>query len=406
MPNRFGIRGAGPVNSEGKHALTTADLFSLTDEQRALQDLCREFAARELRPIAAAVDEADHQMRWDVWRAASEIGLTSFMLPVAYGGGGETDAFTSCLVYEELCYGDVALGQLITSNGFHCLPILMLGSEEQRARWLPRATGPDARPSAIAITEPDSGSDAAALRSCAARVEGGYQLTGQKSWISNGEVADFIVVFATVDPGLGARGITAFVVESGDAGLAVGPAMKKMGQRGMLCNELFFDGIFLPEDRRLGEEGEAFAGLMRAFEHSRTTLAAGSVGLARAAFDYARAYARERKTFGKPLIEHQAIGFRLADMATRIDASRLLVWRAARALDAGRESSTEASMAKIFAAETAMFCTWAAVQTLGGWGYSREYPVERWMRDAKLDEIGEGTSEILRMVIARSLGRS
>jgi alkylation response protein AidB-like acyl-CoA dehydrogenase len=385
--------------------MTTMELFELTDEQEAIREVCRDFAARELRPIAAAVDAADHEMQWGLWRKASALGLTSFMLPAEVGGAGLTDTFTSCLVYEELCHGDVSLGQLITSNGFHCLPILSLGSAEQIARWMPRVTGADARPSAIAITEPGCGSDAAAMQTRARAVEGGYRLTGQKSWISNGEVADFIVVFATVDPAKGARGITAFVVEPGDAGLTVGPAMKKMGQRGMLCNELFFDDLLLPEDRRLGEEGEAFAGLMRAFEHSRTTIAAGSVGLARAAFEYTRDYARDRSTFGKALIEHQAIGFRLADMATRINAARLLVWRAARALDSGESGSVHASMAKVFAAETAMFCTWGAVQTLGGWGYSREYPVERWMRDAKLDEIGEGTSEIMRLVISRALAR-
>lgn len=385
--------------------MSANELFELTDEQRAIQDMCRSFAANELRPIAAAVDAADHEMQWDLWRAASRLGLTSFMLPAEHGGGGVTDTFTSCLVYEELCFGDVALGQLITSNGFHCLPILTLGSDEQKARWMPRATGPDARPSAIAITEPGAGSDAAAMKARATKADGGYRLNGQKSWISNGEVADFIVVFATTDPGAGARGITAFVVEPGDEGLTIGPAMKKMGQRGMLCNELFFDDLFLSDDRRLGEEGAAFIGLMRAFEHSRTTIAAGSVGLARAAFEYAREYAIERTTFGKRIIDHQAIGFRLADMAMRIDASRLLVWRAAKGLDAGRASAVEPSMAKVFAAETAMFCTWGAVQTLGGWGYSRDYPVERWMRDAKLDEIGEGTSEILRMIMARSLGR-
>jgi alkylation response protein AidB-like acyl-CoA dehydrogenase len=386
--------------------MSVVELFDLTDEQRAVRDMCRDFAAREVRPIAAAVDAADHEMQWDLWRSASELGLTSFMLPAEHGGGGVTDTFTSCLVYEELCHGDVALGQLITSNGFHCLPILTLGSPQHIARWMPRATGADARPSAIAITEPGAGSDAAAMTTRATKVDGGYRLRGQKSWISNAEVADFIVVFATVDPTARARGVTAFVVEPGDEGLTIGPAMKKMGQRGMLCNELFFDDVFLPDDRRLGEEGAAFAGLMRAFEHSRTTIAAGSVGLARAAFEYTREYAIERKTFGKRLIDHQAIGFRLADMATRIDAARLLVWRAAKGLDAGHSSAVEPSMAKVFAAETAMFCTWGAVQTLGGWGYSRDYPVERWMRDAKLDEIGEGTSEILRMVIVRALGRS
>jgi acyl-CoA dehydrogenase len=382
------------------------DLFDLTDEQQSIRKLAEEFAAKEIRPIAAEVDAADHEMRWDLWEKATQVGLTTFMLPEAFGGGGIEDTFTSCLVYESLCHGDVALGQLITSNGFHTQPILALGTDDQKNRWIPRTTGTDAKPTAIAITEPGAGSDSAAMRSRAKPVEGGYRLNGQKSWISNGEVGDFLVVFAVVDPDAGVRGINAFVLEPDDDGLTIGPPMKKMGQRGMICNELFFDDVLVPEDRRLGGENGAFVGLMRAFEHSRTTLAAGSVGLARAAFEYTVEYANERQTFGQPLVRHQAIGFRLADMAMRIDAARMMVWRAALRLDRGESAANEAAMAKVTAAETAMFCTWGAVQTLGGWGYSREYPVERWMRDAKLDEIGEGTSEILRLVISRSLDRS
>lgn len=382
------------------------DLFDLTEEQRSIRELADRFSANEVRPLAPVVDEADHEMRWDLWEKATEVGLTTYMLPQEFDGGGIEDTLTSCLVYESLCHGDVALGQLITSNGFHCLPILTLGDDEQKRRWIPRTTGADAKPTAIAITEPGSGSDSAAMRSRATAADGGYRLNGQKSWISNGEVADFIVVFAVVDPDAGARGISAFVLEPDDEGLTIGPAMKKMGQRGMICNEIFFDDVFLPEDRRLGGPDGAFVGLMHAFEHSRTMLAAGSVGLARAAFEYTVEYANERQTFGKPLVRHQAIGFRLADMAMRIDAARLMVWRAALRLDRGESVTNEAAMAKVTAAETAMFCTWGAVQTLGGWGYSREYPVERWMRDAKLDEIGEGTSEILRLVISRSLDHS
>ncbi len=381
------------------------ELVALTEDEVAIRDLCKNFAVNEVRPIAQQVDEADHEMAWDLWKKATDLGLTTFMLPTAVGGEGLTDTFTSALVYEELCWGDVGLGQLITSNGFHTLPIMALGSSEQQARWMPRVVGPNAKPTAIAITEPGCGSDSAAMKSWAKPIEGGYRLNGQKSWISNGQVADFLVVFATVDPSLGAKGITAFVVEPDDAGLTIGQPMKKMGQRGMICNELFFDNLFLPEDRRLGVEGAGFTGLMKAFEKSRTLVAAGSVGLARAAFEYTLDYTKKRTTFGKRVIDHQVIGFRLADMATRIEASRLMVWRAAKTLDAGEPAAIESSMAKVFAAETAMFCTWGAVQSLGGWGYSREYPVERWMRDAKLDEIGEGTSEILRMVISRSLGR-
>ena len=379
--------------------------YDLTTEQEEIRDICRKFASTELRPIAHAVDENEHEPRWDIWEKASELGLTTYMIPEEYGGLGLDDVLTSCIVYEELCHGDVGLGQFITSNGFHTLPILILGSEEQKKRWMPRVVGDKPAVTAIAITEPSGGSDAANMKSSARKVDGGYILKGQKCWISNGPIAEWTVVFANVNPGSGYKGITAFIVERDDKGLSMGSPLKKMGQRGMLCNELFFDDIFLPDDRRLGEEGQAFIGLMKAFEKSRACIGAGSVGIARAAYEYTLDYARQRETFGKPIIQHQAIGFRLADMATRIEASRLMIWRAAKLIDCGGDARNISAMAKIFASETAMFCAHGAVQTLGGWGYSREYPVERWMRDAKLDEIGEGTSEILRNSIAKSLAR-
>ncbi len=230
-------------------------------------------------------------------------------------------------------------------------------------------------------------------------------LCGQKAWISNGGVARFYVIFATVAPGTGYRGITAFVVEDGDEGFRCGPPMRKMGQRAIPNTELFLDDVFVRSDRRLGEEGQGFAGLMHTFDRSRVTLAASATGLARAALEYATEYAKERIQFGKPIGQHQAVAFRLADMALRVDAARLLTWRAASLLDGGQRATTEAAMAKLHASETAMWCTWAAVQTLGGWGYSREYPVEKWMRDAKLEEIEEGTSDIQRLVISRGLLR-
>jgi acyl-CoA dehydrogenase len=197
--------------------------------------------------------------------------------------------------------------------------------------------------------------------------------------------------------------VTAFVVEKGDQGVSFGAPMKKMGQRAILNAEMFLEDVELSADRRLGDEGQGFYGLMHTFDRSRVTLAAAATGLARAALEYAVEYSKSREQFGKPIAKHQAVAFRLADMATRVDASRLLVWRAARRLDAGEPASLEASMAKLFASETAMWCTWAAVQTLGGWGYSREYPVEKWMRDAKLEEIEEGTSDIQRLIISRRL---
>ncbi|MGH3007282.1 MAG: acyl-CoA dehydrogenase family protein, partial [Gaiellaceae bacterium] len=375
--------------------------FELTREQREIRDVCREFAEREIRPISQAVDEADTETPWEVWYKAAALGLTSFMLPEEYGGGGMTDCLTGCIVQEELCWGCSGIGNLVTSGGFFAEPILELGSDDQKRRWLGPIAGERPPLTALATTEPGSGSDAASLETTATRTGAGYRLRGQKTWISNGGLAEYYVVFATVAPGTGSRGVTAFVVEKGDPGVSLGAPMHKMGQRAIVNAEMFLEDAELPEDRRLGEEGQGFYGLMRTFDRSRITLGAAATGLARAALEYAIKYAKTREQFGKPIAEHQAVAFRLADMAVRVDAARLLVHRAARKLDAGADVTKEASMAKLFASETAMWCTWAAVQTLGGWGYSREYPVEKWMRDAKLEEIEEGTSDIQRLVISR-----
>jgi acyl-CoA dehydrogenase len=325
------------------------------------------------------------------------------MLPEQYGGGGLTDCLTGCIVQEELSHGCAGIGNLITSNGFFADPVLALGDEAQKRRWIEPLTGDNPPLTALATTEPEAGSDAASIRTSARRSGDGYVLSGQKSWISNGGEARFYVVFATVEPGSGSRGITAFLVEADDPGVSFGEPIRKMGQRAIPNTELFLEDVELPPDRRLGDEGQGFRGLMATFDRSRVNLAASATGLARAALEYATDYAKERKQFGKPIAEHQAVAFRLADMALRVDASRLLTWRAARLLDAGERATSEAAMAKLHASETAMWCTWAAVQTLGGWGYSREYPVEKWMRDAKLEEIEEGTSDIQRLIIARGL---
>jgi len=377
--------------------------FGLSDEQREIQALCREFAQREIRPISQAVDEADTEMPWDVWYKAAAVGITSFMLPEEYGGGGMTDCLTGCIVQEELCWGCSGIGNLVTSGGFFAEPVLALGSDEQKRRWIEPLTGEKPVLTSLATTEPGAGSDAASIQTAATKSGDGYVLRGQKSWISNGGVADFYVVFATVAPGTRSKGVTAFVVEKGDEGVSFGAPMKKMGQRAILNAEMFLEDVELPANRRLGDEGQGFYGLMHTFDRSRVTLGAAATGLARAALEYAVEYSKSREQFGKPIAEHQAVAFRLADMATRVDASRLLVWRAAHKLDAGEPASLEAAMAKLFASETAMWCTWAAVQTLGGWGYSREYPVEKWMRDAKLEEIEEGTSDIQRLIISRRL---
>jgi alkylation response protein AidB-like acyl-CoA dehydrogenase len=378
-------------------------MIDLSDEQVEIQRVCREFASREIRPVSLEVDEADVEVPWDIWRKAAKLGLTSFMLPERYGGEGMSDCLTACVVQEELSHGCAGIGNLITSNGFFAEPVLALGDDRQQERWLRPLTGDDPPLAALAITEAQSGSDAASIRTAARRVDGGYVVSGQKAWTSNGGAARFYLVFATVSPGSGYRGITAFVVQSGDQGFSTGPPIRKMGQRAIPNTELFLDDVFLAEDRRIGAEGEGFRGLMQTFDRSRVTLAASATGLARAALEFAVGYAKERVQFGKPIAEHQAVAFRLADMALRVDASRLLTWRAATMLDRGERATTEAAMAKLHASETAMSCTWAALQTLGGWGYSREYPVEKWMRDAKLEEIEEGTSDIQRLVISRGI---
>ncbi|MGN7779635.1 acyl-CoA dehydrogenase family protein [Mycolicibacterium sp. 22603] len=377
--------------------------WPLTDEQREIVKLCRDFAEKEIRPRGREVDEADVHTPVDIFAKAAAVGITDFMIAEQYGGGGFTDVFTQCLVQEELCWGDPGIGNLVCSNGFFSDPLMALGTEEQKQKWLRPLTGTTPVMTALATTEPESGSDAASIITTATRTDGGYHINGQKAWISNAGAADYYVVFAKTDRNERSRGVTAFLLTKDTPGFSWGEPMRKMGQRAIVCRELFFDNVFVPEENRLGDEGQGFYGLMETFDISRTVLGAAAVGAARAAYEYALDYARTRRQFGKPIIEHQAVAFRLAEMASRIETSRLAVLSAARALDSGAPATRLAAIAKLTASETAMFVTHAAVQTLGGWGYSREYPVEQWMRDAKLEEIEEGTSDIMRLVISRHL---
>lgn len=386
-------------------AVLPTELCPLSDDQAAIVELCRSFAATQIRPRARAVDEADTEIPWDLWGKAAAVGITSFMLPEEYGGGGFTDVFTQCLVQEELCIGDLGIGNLLCSGGFFADPVLALGTEEQKRQWLSPLCGSSPPLTALATTEPEAGSDAASITTSATRDGDGYRLKGAKAWISNAGAAEFYVIFAKTNPAWRSRGVTAFLVRRGADGLSFGQPMRKMGQRAIVCREIFLDNVYVPAEARLGGEGEGFYGLMRTFDISRTVLGAAAVGVARAALEYARDYAQTRMQFGVPIISHQAVAFRLADMATKIEASRLLVWRAAKALDQGSPAGHLAAMAKLTASEAAMHCTWAAVQTLGGWGYSREHPVEKWMRDAKLEEIEEGTSDIMRLLIGRHLAK-
>ncbi|MET3920221.1 acyl-CoA dehydrogenase family protein [Arthrobacter sp. UYEF20] len=384
-------------------AKKATEYWPLSDEQRDIVELCRQFASEEIRPRGREVDEADVVSPVDIFHSAAKVGITDFMLPEEYGGGGFTDAFTQCLVQEQLCWGDPGIGNFVCSNGFFADPVLALGTPEQKEKWLSPLAGPNACFTSLATSEPGSGSDSASIVTRANKVAGGYSISGQKAWISNAGLADQYVVFAKTDPTQRSKGVSAFLIKKGAEGMTFGEPMKKMGQRAIVCREIFFDNVFVPEEDRLGGEGQGFYGLMETFDISRVVLAAAASGAARAAYEYALDYARTRTQFGKPIIEHQAVAFRLADMATRIESSWLMTLHAARQLDAGENVNGLAAMAKLQASETAMFCTWGAVQTLGGWGYSREYPVEQWMRDAKLEEIEEGTSDIMRLVISRNL---
>ena len=374
------------------------------DVERELVALAHTFAERQMRPVAASYDESE-VFPWDVFHAACEVGLASVDIPSAYGGAGVESLLTACLITEELTWGDSGIASVISGNGFFAGPILALGTEEQKQRWIPPLTRPDSPAAGLALTEPGAGSDAAAIVTHARRVDGGYVLNGSKTWISNAPEADRYLVYATVAPGSGSKGIATFVVQKGDDGFTLGRKIPKLGTRCCPSGELFFTDCFLPENRRIGDEGQGFQGVLEWFDRSRVLLAAGSCGVGRAALEHAVAYAKEREAFGKRIHEFQAVSFRLVDAKLKLDQARLLTHHAARLADAREASTTESAMAKVAASEAAWFAAWAAVQTFGGYGYSREYPVEKLLRDAKLDEIWEGTSDIQRLIVARAMFR-
>jgi acyl-CoA dehydrogenase len=365
----------------------------------------RTFAEQELRPVALAYDESEEYPH-ELVRKAAALGLTCFDLPTEYGGGGMTSLAERCAVIEELAWGDASIAWVIIQGSFFAGPVLALGSDEQKRRWLPPLASADPPPLSVAITEPGAGSDSAAIETTARRVDGGYVLDGHKKFIGNAPLAEACIVFATVEPGSRSKGITAFYVEASDPGYVVGPRLPKLGCRCFPAGELSFENCFVPEQRRLGGEGEGFSGLMHVFDVARVQLAAASVGLGRAAVEEAVSYAKERRAFGKAISDFQAVSFRLVDAKLKVDQARLLAERAAALADAGEPFSTEAAMAKLAASEAAMFASWAAVQTLGGAGYIRDSLPQKWFRDAKLDEIWDGTSDIMRLVVARSLFRS
>lgn len=380
--------------------------FALTDEQRQFRDLAHRFAEQTIRPVAAEADERE-EVPWEVLEKAHQIGLTNYYLPESCGGGGMTSLLTKLLVDEELFWGCAGVGSILGATALCATPILLAGTEEQKRRHLSRFCEPGkVALGAFALTEPSAGSDVGWLTTRARRTRDGYVLNGRKIFITNGGIADIYVVFATVDPSLKTKGITAFIVEKDRPCVTAGKKEKKLGIRASHTAALAFENVEIPLENRLGEEGEGFQIAMRTFDITRTHIAIGSVGLARAAYEYALGYSQERKQFGKAIASFQSIAFLLAEMAMKIDTVRLLAWRVAWLKDQGESFTKEASMAKAYAADVAMQVTTDAVQILGGYGYMREYPVEKWMRDAKIMQIYEGTAQIQRLIIARQLTSS
>jgi acyl-CoA dehydrogenase len=385
-----------------EESTTTGVSFALTEEQKELRRLAHTFAEREIRPHEA---EHDAEMRHPAALVAHAhgLGLMNLHVPEAYGGPG-LGAFDGLLVSEELYWGCSGIGTSITANGLGAGPVILFGSPEQQARWLPPLVEQPILCS-FALSEPGAGSDVAALRSTAVREGDEYVLNGSKTFITNGGHAEWAVVFAKTDPAAGRRGMSAFVVEMARPGVAIEKHLEKMGQRATDTSAFALHDVRVPVENRLGHEGDGFKIAMATLDFTRPGTAIGAVGVAQAAYEHALAYAKERVTFDLPIAMHQAVGFMVADMATEIQAARLLCWQAAWMLDQGmgREATLYSSFAKRFAADSAMKVTTDAVQVLGGYGYIKEYPVEKLMRDAKLFQIYEGTSQIQRLVIAREI---
>lgn len=374
--------------------------FSLTEEQRSLQDLARKFAKTEMLPVAAACDR-EGRFPEEVYRKAWELGLMNLNVPTEYGGSG-LSVFDQCLIVEELAH---ACGGMTTSIIANCLalePILLGGTEEQRKRTLP-AFCASYHLASFCLTEPGGGSDAAGLQTRCRRDGDVYVLDGEKSFITNAPHAALYTVFATLDPSLRHKGITAFFVPREAEGITPGKDEDKMGHRASSTSTVKFDHVRVPVANRLGSDGEGFALAMQTLDHTRTPIGALATGIAQAAVDYAGDYANKRHSFGKPIGEHQAIQLKLANMAQEVHAARLLTWQAAWWIDQGQRGSLESSIAKCFASDAAMRAADDAIQIFGGYGYMKDYPVEKLLRDAKLTQIYEGSNEIQRIVIAREL---
>jgi acyl-CoA dehydrogenase len=385
-----------------EQGLGTGVSFALSDEQRSLRELAREFAAKEIRPKEAAYDEA-MQHPADLIAKAHELGLMNLHVPEEYGGPG-LSIFDGMLVGEELYWGCSGIGTSISANGLGAGPVIGFGSDEQKRQWL-RPLIEEPILCSFGLSEPGAGSDVASMKTTAVRDGDEYVLNGSKTFITNAGYAAWTVVFAKTDPKGGAGGMSAFVVPMDTPGVSIEKHLDKMGQRSTDTSAFALQDVRVPVANRLGEEGDGFKIAMATLDSTRPGTAIGAVGVAQAAYEHSVAYAKERVTFDVPIAMHQGVNFMIADMATEIEAGRLLCWQAAWMLDQGwgRRATLYSSFAKRFAADMAMKVATDAVQVFGGYGYIKEYPVEKLMRDAKLFQIYEGTSQIQRLVIAKEI---
>jgi acyl-CoA dehydrogenase len=374
--------------------------FTLTDEQKDLRELAHDFSEKEIRPVAWDYDR-DSTWPQEIVEKAFEVGLMNVHIPEAYGGPG-LEYLSGCLIEEELGWGCSGIGTTLMANGLASAPLLIGGSEETKKKYLGMLTE-EPKLASFCLTEPDAGSDVSGMKTRAVKKGDKYVISGSKTFITNGGHASWYTVYAKTDPEAGHRGITAFVVDRDSDGVTVDKKEDKLGQRASNTATISFDQVEVPAENLLGDENHGFKLAMTTLDRTRPAVSAMAVGIARAAFEFAAGYSKERVQFGVPIAMHQAVAFMIADMATKIEASRLLVWESAVLLDQGKRNTLVSSHAKRFAADTAMEVTVDAVQVYGGYGFIKEYPVEKLMRDAKIMQLYEGTSQIQRLVIAREI---
>lgn len=375
--------------------------FELSPAQQEIREKYRDFTERWIIPNRLKYDELA-EFPWDIVKAAYREGIMNGPMPKKFGGNGY-NIFEGALASEELGAGCIGIGIGIDANTLALTPLLLAANEEQQKRFFGQIID-EQGVAAYCLTEPNAGSDVQGIKSTAIKNGDKYILNGHKRFITNGEVASFMTVFAQTDPEKGSRSLTAFVVPADSPGVEVKPRLQKMGQKASVQNEIIFRDVVVPEENRLGMEGHGFLVAMKTFDRTRTGVAALSVGCARAAFETAKDWTQNRIQFGKPIAANQAIAFMLADMATEVEAARLLTWYAAWAYDNGKRNLSKLSaMSKLYASDTAMKVTTDAVQAMGGDGYSREFHVEKMMRDAKLCQIYEGTNQIQRVVISKGI---